>query len=134
VPDKLISEESRRDRVKEGRCEVCGYTEDDARQLMDHKLCSGYGKAPWSKSCGETAPSANTPNWATGTCSVHDPPHPACHKCNRELGRVQDLLDVRSKALAEAVNAVSMAPGTTPRDTLSRWRALLGWKPLPEED
>lgn len=77
----------------------------------------------------------DTPNWATvGCCSAHtETPHPACHNCNKELGRVQDLLDRYSKALAEAVNAVSMAPGTTPRDTLSRWRALLGWKPLPDK-
>ena len=27
----------------EFRCPVCGYTEQDARELMDHSLCEGYG-------------------------------------------------------------------------------------------
>lgn len=38
------------------RCQFCGYTEDDARTLMDHRYCrEGYGHAPWSESIGECA-------------------------------------------------------------------------------
>ena len=35
------------------RCSECGYTEQDARTEMDHKLCKNYGKAPWSDAIGE---------------------------------------------------------------------------------
>jgi len=37
----------------EERCSECGYTEQDARTEMDHKLCKNYGKAPWSDAIGE---------------------------------------------------------------------------------
>ncbi len=39
---------------QETRCPECGYTEDDARQNMDHRLCPGYGRAPWSRAIGES--------------------------------------------------------------------------------
>ena len=35
------------------RCSECGYTVQDARVQMDHKLCKNYGKAPWSDAIGE---------------------------------------------------------------------------------
>ena len=31
------------------RCPICGYTEKDEREFMDHYLCQGWGHAPWDK-------------------------------------------------------------------------------------
>ena len=45
------------DQAEQPRCAVCGYSEQDARELMDHKRCQGYGKAPWSEAIGETGSS-----------------------------------------------------------------------------
>lgn len=42
-----------REQPEPSRCDECGYTETDARIMMDHRLCDGYGRAPWSKAVGE---------------------------------------------------------------------------------
>lgn len=34
---------------KEKRCGSCGYTEEDAKFHMDHRLCKNDGNAPWQK-------------------------------------------------------------------------------------
>jgi carbon storage regulator len=74
---------------------------------------------------------ADTPNWVTGTCSAHDPPHPACHKCNAEIVRLKDMLASCTHALVEAVN-VAEAASLKPI-IVDPWRKALGWKPLAEE-
>jgi hypothetical protein len=74
-----------------------------------------------------------TSNWATGTCPGHtETPHPTCHKCNKEIVRLEDTLDSLTHALVQAVS-VAEAAGLKPI-IVNPWRKALGWAPLIDRD
>jgi hypothetical protein len=60
-------------------------------------------------------------------------PHPACHKCNSEIIRLREDLDLRTVALQQAVELAQVSLVPVPA-TIDKWRHYLGWPPLTDDD